>query len=162
MIVVMIAIIFIYLLVIYNMLVKRKNEVVKSKSTIDVYLMQRFDLIPNLTECVKGYVKYEKDILDRITQMRAKYLENKKLKEGEILNNQVNTLIAVIENYPELKANEQFLNLQKSLQKMENQIQAARRIYNQDVLKYNKITQVFPSNIIAKLFGFQKEDFFEM
>jgi len=147
---------------IYNSIIVMKNKVKQAKSGIDVYLNQRFDLIPNLVECVKGYSKHEKEIFENIVNLRSEYINNKKtnLKQAEELNNNINRIMVVAENYPELKASEQYLNLQKSLSKMESQLQAARRIYNNEVTKYNtKITTV-PTNIIARLFGFKEADLF--
>ena len=126
-----------------------------------MYLTQRFDLIPNLVECVKGYMIYEKQLLQEITEKRTSYLQNKNLKDAQNLNIEFNKILAIAENYPELKASEQFLNLQKNLSKMENQLQAARRIYNMEVNSYNNTVQMFPSNIFANMFGFQEEEFFE-
>lgn len=144
----------------YNSLVKLKNKVQQAESGIDVYLNQRFDLIPNLVECVKGYAKHEQQVLENITQLRAEYSKSKNLKEAEKLNNGINQVIAIAEQYPELKASEQFLNLQRNLSKIESQLQAARRIYNNELTKYNtKITTV-PSNIIAGLFGFKEANLF--
>ena len=144
-------------------MLKLRNKVKQSKSGIDVYLNQRFDLIPNLVECVKGYVKHEKEVLENITEMRTKYLNsNKNLKDAEKINNNMNKILAISENYPDLKASEQFLNLQKNLSKMESQLQAARRIYNIDVTNYNTKISVVPNNIIAKMFGFKEEALFEI
>ena len=161
--VVLIVVIVIILLVIlskYNKLVKQKNSVKQAQSGIDVYLNQRFDLIPNLVECVKGYAKHEEQVLEKITQLRAKYSKSKDLKEAEKLNNGINQIIAVAEQYPELKASEQFLNLQKSLSKMESQLQAARRIYNNEVTAYNTTINTVPTNIIAKMFNFKETELF--
>lgn len=146
----------------YNSLVKVRNKVKQAESGIDVYLNQRFDLIPNLVECVKGYSKHEKDVLDGIVKLRTEYMNNKKadLKQAEKLNNNMNQIIAVAENYPELKASEQYLNLQKNLSKIESQLQAARRIYNNEVTKYNTKINTVPTNIIAKLFGFKEANLF--
>ena len=155
------AIIIVYVLATYNMLISKKNRVKQAYSGIDVYLTQRFDLIPNLVECVKGYMVHEKSTLEEITKRRQIYLENKNIKDGEILNNECNQIIALAENYPELKANEQFLYLQKNLSKMENQLQAARRIYNAEVNVYNNKVLMFPSNLVASLAGFKVEEFFQ-
>ena len=146
----------------YNSLVKKMNKVKQAKSGIDVYLNQRFDLIPNLVECVKGYSKYEKEVLENVVKLRTQYINNKKtnLKEAEELNNNINKIIAIAENHPELKASEQYLNLQKNLSKMESQLQAARRIYNSEVTNYNTKIATVPTNIIAKLFGFKEADLF--
>ena len=144
----------------YNSLVKLRNKVNQAKSGIDVYLNQRFDLIPNLVECVKGYAKHEVEVLEKITQLREEYSRSKDIKEAEKLNNGINQVIAVAEQYPELKASEQFLNLQKSLSKIESQLQAARRIYNNEVTAYNTTINTVPTNIIAKMFNFKEAELF--
>ncbi|MBQ3145921.1 MAG: LemA family protein [Clostridia bacterium] len=146
----------------YNTLVKMRNKVKQAESGIDVYLNQRFDLIPNLVECVKGYSKHEKDIFEKIVKLRTEYMNNKKtnLQQAEKLNNNMNKIIAVAENYPELKASEQYLNLQKNLSKIESQLQAARRIYNNEVTRYNTKIATVPSNIIAGVFGFKEANLF--
>lgn len=156
-------IIVIYIFVKYNKLVKERLKVEQSKSGIDVYLKQRFDLIPNLLECVKGYMGHEKETLTEISELRTKYNNsNKDLKVGTELNAKVDHLLAVVENYPDLKADEQFTMLQKNLVKMENQLQAARRLYNIDVTNYNTGISTFPGNIVAGIFRFKKEDLFEL
>ena len=154
-------IILLYMFFTYNSFVSKKNKVKQAYSSIDVYLTQRFDLIPNLVECVKGYMTYEQETLEKISEHRAKYLQNKSLKDAENLNNECNTILALAENYPELKTSEQFLNLQKNLSKIESQLQAARRIYNVEVNNYNDKVLMFPSNILAKFFGFKEEEFFQ-
>ncbi len=161
--IILLVIILFVVLSMYNKLVKAQNKVEQAKSGIDIYLNQRFDLIPNLVECVKGYSKHEKDLFVEITNLRTAYSNNgKNLKDAEILNNKMNQLVAIAENYPELKASEQFLNLQKNLSKMESQLQAARRIYNMEVTNYNDKIEVVPSNIIASLFGFKQAKLFEI
>jgi len=148
----------------YNSIVRIRNKVKQAESGIDVYLNQRFDLIPNLVECVKGYSKHEKEVFENIVNLRTQYMNNKKtdLKQAEKLNNNMNQIIAVAENYPELKASEQFLNLQKNLSKIESQLQAARRIYNNEVTKYNTEIATVPKNIIAKMFGFKEANLFKI
>jgi len=146
----------------YNSLVKLEKKVKQAESGIDVYLNQRFDLIPNLVECVKGYAKHEKEIFENITKMRMEYMQNKDIEKGQELNNNINKLMAIAENYPDLKASEQFLNLQKQLTKMESQLQAARRIYNIEVTNYNTKISVVPSNIIASMFNFKEAKLFEI
>lgn len=153
-------ILIIVIIVIYNNIVHLKNNVDKSASGIDVYLQQRFDLIPNLVEVTKTYANYEKDILEKIAKLRALYKENRDINASNELNIHFTNIMAVIENYPELKANEQFLKLQKSLVKVESQLQAARRIYNNDVTKYNTKISIFPNNIIANMFHFTQRDLF--
>lgn len=144
----------------YNKLIKLSNKAKQSKQGIDIYLKQRFDLIPNLVECVKAYAKHEKETLEKVTELRKDYDKDQSLKQGEIVNNELNKIIALAESYPELKASENYLNLQKNLTKMESQLQAARRIYNSDVTRYNTAIQTIPSNIIAGLFGFKEKELF--
>ncbi len=146
----------------YNTLTKLKLKVKQSKSGIDVYLQQRFDLIPNLVSAVKSYINYEKETFEKITQLRTQYNETKDIKVSEELNNQINKILAIAENYPNLKASEQFLELQKNLSKIESQLQAARRLYNNDVTKYNTKISIIPYNIIAMLFGFNEEYLFQI
>ena len=146
----------------YNLLVTKRNAIIQSKSSIDIYLKQRFDLIPNLVECVKGYAKHEKDLLESITNLRTQYNENKDLEKASELNNRLNQLLIIGENYPELKASSNFLNLQKNLTKMEDQLQAARRLYNIDVTNFNTLIQTFPNNVFALVFGFKAETLFEL
>ncbi len=162
MIIAIIIVIFIvlFILIQYNQLIRLRLRVKQSKSGIDVYLKQRFDLIPNLVSVVKGYANYEKGLLDNIVKLRAKYNETQDAKICEELINQMNKIIAIAENYPELKASEQFLNLQKSLSKIESQLQAARRLYNIDVTKYNTKIKTIPYNIIAVMFRFKEESLF--
>lgn len=158
-----IAILLIFILTSYNNLVKARNKVKQAESGIDVYLNQRFDLIPNLVECVKGYSKHEQSIFTEIANLRSAYMKQPSdIKSAENLNNKMNELIVVAENYPELKASEQYLNLQRNLTKLESQLQAARRIYNNEVTTYNNKIAVVPSNIVAGLFGFKKAKLFEI
>ena len=162
-----IAIIIVFVLILlvfiqYNQLTKLKLRVEQSKSGIDVYLQKRFDLITNLVNTVKEYMDYEKETFENITKLRNQYNETKNIKISEELNNQINQIVAVAENYPELKASEQFLNLQRNLSKIESQLQAARRIFNNDVTKYNTKINIVPYNIIAILFGFNEESLFQI
>lgn len=161
---VVVGIIIIYILLVYNSLVKAKNKVKQSESGIEVYLNQRFDLIPNLVEAVKGYAKHEEKLFSEISAQRLEYINgtHKSLEDGAKLNNNCNKLLAVAESYPELKASEHFLNLQRNLTKMESQLQAARRIYNGEVTRYNNKIMVFPSNLIANMFKFQEMKLFEI
>ena len=137
-------------------------KVKQSKSGIDVYLQQRFDLIPQILESVKAYVKYEQKLIENLTELRTSYNKTKDIKIGEELNNKLNSLIVTAENYPDLKASELFLNLHDNLEKMENQLQAARRIYNIDVTNYNTKINIVPYIIIAKIFNFKEEPLFEI
>lgn len=146
----------------FNKFVVLKNKIKQSKSSIEVYLNQRFDLIPNLVECVKGYAKHEESVYTKIAQLRSEFSNAKDLKIGSELNSEMKQIMAIGENNPELKSSEQFVNLQKNITKMESQLQAARRIYNGDVTLYNTSISTFPSNIFASIFGLKKEDLFEI
>ena len=159
---IIVIVLLIVVLIQYNSLINLRNKVKQAKSGIDIFLNQRFDLIPNLVECIKGYSKHEKEIFENIAQLRAEYIKSKNLKQAEKLNNGINEIIALAENYPDLKASEQYLNLQKNLSKIESELQAARRIYNMEVTNYNTAINVVPKNIVANMFGFKEEDLFEI
>jgi len=152
---------------IYNRLIQLRMRAQEAMSDIDVQLKRRFDLIPNLIETVKGYMKHERTVLENVTQARAKLtgttgnpLERNDAENA--LSNTLKTLFAVAENYPDLKANTNFLQLQQELSDTEDKIQAARRFYNTNVRDLNIAIQTFPSNILANLFGFKEEKFFEV
>lgn len=154
-----------YLVTVYNGLVKLKVLVEEAWSGIDVQLKRRYDLIPNLVETVKGYAKHEKKLFEKVTELRtsamqAKSIEEKGKLEGE-LTNSLKTLFAVAENYPELKANENFLKLQDELSVIEEEVQSSRRYYNGAVRDFNTKLQVFPTNMIAGMMGFKAREFFE-
>lgn len=161
-IIVLLVIILVFIAGTYNKLIRLSNKAKQSKQGIDIYLKQRFDLIPNLVECVKAYAKHEKETLEKVTELRKDYDKDQSLKQGEIVNNELNKIIAIAESYPEIKASENYLNLQKNLSKMESQLQAARRIYNSDVTRYNIAIQTIPTNIIANLFGFKEKELFQI
>ncbi len=150
----------------YNHLVRLKNFCQEAWSGIDVQLKRRANLIPNLLETVKGYMKHEKDVFQKVTEARAKALGASSMKERSgaesMLTASLRGLFAVAENYPELKANQNFLNLQEQLSEIENQIQMARRYYNGTVRNMNTAIEVFPNSIIASMFGFRKQPFFEI
>ena len=152
-------------LIIYNSLVKSRNLVKEAFSTMDVYLKKRWDLVPNLVEVVKGYTSYENNTLTKITELRANVYNDlsmdKKININEQLTNAISSIIAVSENYPELKASENFLNLSKSLTKIEDDIANSRKYYNGTVRIYNNKIQMFPSNIVASLFNFKEASMFE-
>lgn len=160
-IIVIIAIILLYILFVYNSIIQKVNSVKRAKSSIEVYLKQKFDLIPSLVQCVTNYTNYEKETLEKITNLRTEYLNTGNLSNASSLDSEMNKILITLENYPELKASEQFLNLQKNLTKMENQLQAARRTYNTEVERYNNSISIVPNNIIAKFFKFKEENFFE-
>ena len=155
-----------WLVAIFNSLVRLRNRAKEALSDIDVQLKRRFDLIPNLVETVKGYLQHEKSVLENVTKARAAVAGtggNPVEREGaeNQLSNTLKTLFAVSENYPDLKANTNFLELQRELSDTENKIQAARRFYNTMVMSLNTKVQSFPTNLVAKPLGFQEEKFFE-
>lgn len=159
---VVMGIIILYIVIIYNKLVRGKQHVDQSESGVDIYLKQRFDLIPNLVECTKAYCKYEENTLTEIARLRSAYEKTRDIGTGIDLNLKFNRLMAIVESNADLKANEQFLMLQKTLTKLESQLQAARRLYNSEVTNFNKIVSMFPSNLIASAFGFEQEKLFEV
>lgn len=151
---------------IYNRLVKNRNLVQEAWSGIDVQLKRRADLIPNLLEAVKGYMGHERGVLDRVTELRTRSRQagsvaEKAQTEG-LLGAALGNLLAVAENYPDLKASQNFLELQKSLADIEEQLQLARRYYNGAARDLNILIGSFPSNLIAERFNFQPVDYFEL
>lgn len=154
------------IIAIYNGLVTLRQRVKNSWSQIDVQLQRRFDLIPNLVESVKGYMKHESDVLEKVTALRTSWANATTVAEKSNLDNQLSgalkTIMAVSENYPDLKANQSFTELQEELRATENKISASRQFYNDSVTRYNTKREVFPSNIIANMFGFKAEDMFKV
>jgi LemA protein len=150
----------------YNGFIKLRNSVEEAFATMDVYMKKRYDLIPNLVETVKGYASHEKETLENVTKARniaagAETLEQRAAGEN-MLTGTLKSLFAVAENYPNLKANENFMDLQKQLQKVEEDIANSRKYYNAVVKEFNTMIQVFPNNIIAGLFRFEKKPMFEV
>ncbi len=165
---VIVALIIIALIVIYNGLVRLRNQMKNAWAQIDVQLKRRRDLIPNLVETVKGYAAHERETLEAVTNARniAQGAEGKGIKEqskaeGE-LSGALARLLAVAENYPDLKANQNFLALQEELTSTENKIAFSRQFYNDSVMGYNNKIQMFPSNIVAGMFSFKEGEFFEV
>ena len=158
--------IFIWLIGIYNKLVRNKNMVEEGWSGIEVQLKRRSNLIPNLIEAVQGYVAHETKLLSEITQLRSQSNNTKAVAEKSrvetALTRSLGNLIAVAESYPDLKANQNFLDLQNELSQIENDIQMARRYFNGTVRNLNIMIEAFPSNLVAGQFGFTKADFFEI
>ena len=151
------------LLVNYNKFIRANNMVNESESAIDVLLNQRFDLLPNIIECVKGYSKHESSTLEELVKLRKSYNNSEfSVDEAEKINKEFGNIVALAEAYPELKANENFLSLQRNLLDIENKINNARLVYNNCVTKYNNLVEVIPSNIIAKLFSFEKKELFKL
>ena len=140
---------------IYNLLVERKKKIERNNSLVDVYLKKRFDLIPNLVEVCKGYSKYEKETLEKVVELRSQYNNSPTEETKKELSEIYKKLIALIESYPEIKASDNYLNLQKELANVENEIQASRRIYINSITDYNNLVMKFPSSVIAKIFGFK-------
>ncbi len=150
----------------YNSLVTLRNRCDNGWSQIDVQLRRRYDLIPNLVETVKGYAKHESTVFQNVTQARAAAVNAQGVKEqgqaDNVLSGALKSLFAVAENYPELKANQNFLMLQEELAGTESKVAYARQFYNDTVMKYNMRTQVFPSSIIANMFGFKARDYYQI
>ncbi len=161
---VILAVILLWVLLQYNRLVRRRNETDQSFSTIDVMLKQRFDMIPNLLAVVKRYAAYESATLEEITRLRTKAFGSLSNEEKEGFDRQFSgmtqQLWAVAEKYPDLKASDQFMQLQRAITEMEEQLSAARRTYNASVTEYNHAVMMFPGSIIASLFGFKPRSWF--
>ena len=157
----------IYVAAVYNGLIVNKNRVKEAYSDIQVQMKRRYDLVPNLVETVKGYAAHESQTLEKVIQARNMAMAQKgdlkeQAKAENILSGTLKSLFAVSENYPELKANQNFLKLQFELTDTEDKIKAARRFYNTNVLALNNKIEMFPSNIIAGMFAFKKQEFFEL
>ncbi len=152
-------------ILIYNALIRLKNRVDEAWSDIDVQLKRRYDLIPNLINTVKGYAAHEKALFEKVTEARTKAMgagnAHDKAEAENALSGTLKSLFAVAENYPDLKANQNFLELQRELTDTEDKVQASRRFYNGNVRDFNTKIEVFPSNIFANVMGFQKREFFE-
>jgi len=163
---IIIAVFVLGVILIFNSLVRLKNRAKEAWADIDVQLKRRYNLIPNLVEVVKGYAVHEREVFEKVTEARTKAMGAKDLKEKEkaenFLSGTLKSLFAVSENYPQLRASENFLELQRELRDTEDKIQAARRFYNGNVRDLSIKIESFPSNIIAKLFKFQKMDLFEL
>ena len=150
----------------YNGLVRLRNQVRNAWSQIDVQLKRRHDLIPNLVETAKGYMKHERETLEEITKARAQAMEAESVGETAQAESKLQGALSkfnlVVENYPDLKANQNFLSLQEELTSTENKVGFSRQFYNDQVMRYNNRTESVPTNIVAGLFGFTKSEFFEL
>jgi len=157
---------FVFVIGIYNALIRLRNQVNNAWSQIDVQLKRRHDLIPNLVETAKGYMKHERETFEAITNARSQAMGAKSVTEASkaegALGEALSKFMLVVENYPDLKANQNFLSLQEELTSTENKIAFARQSYNDQVLFFNNKIQMFPSNIVAGMFKFDKRDFFEI
>ncbi len=161
---VLIFLVLFYVAITYNNLINLRTKIERSWAQIDVFLKRRYDLIPNLVETVKGYAKHERETLESVMKARAGLLEGSAEERGNATlatSKGMKTLFAVAENYPDLKANENFLKLQEELVATENSISYVRISYNDSVLDFNTALQTFPSSIIANMFGFKQKEFFQ-
>jgi LemA protein len=163
---IVLAVIALGLIALYNGLIRARNHVQEAWSDIDVQLKRRYDLIPNLIETVKGYAKHESDLFQKVTEARSQAMQSHgtadQAKFESRLTASIGNLLAVAENYPDLKANQNFAALQSELSDTENKIQASRRFYNSQVLTFNNKLQVFPTNVLAGMMNFTKQEFFEV
>jgi len=151
----------------YNRFITLRNRAEEAWADIDVQLKRRYDLIPNLVDTVKGYAKHEQETFQKVTQMRADAMQGggsraEQAEKENMLTEALRSVFAVAENYPDLKANENFLELQRELTDTENKIQAARRFYNNTVMAYDTARETFPLNIIAGAFSFKEREYFEL
>lgn len=163
---IIIAVLVFILVGLYNSLISLRNRADNAWAQVDVQLRRRYDLIPNLVETVKGYAKHEREVFQNVTEARAKAIDAGTIKEQgqaeNMLTGALKSLFAVVENYPDLKANQNFLMLQEELAGTEGKIAYARQFYNDSVMKFNMKQQVFPSNIIANMFNFKEKEYFEI
>jgi len=163
---IILGVVVLFVVLTYNRLVALRNRVKESFSDIDVQLKRRYNLIPNLVNAVKGYAAHEKGVLEKVTEARTRAMGasgvHQKAEAENMLTGALKTLFAVSENYPDLKASANFVELQRELRDTEDKIQAARRFYNNTVMSLNNKVETFPSNFIARGFGFKKEEFFEL
>lgn len=151
----------------YNSLIRGRNHCDEAWSNIDTELKRRYDLIPNLVNTVKGYAAHEREVMERVTQARTNAIASQgspasQARDENVLVDSLRRLLAVVEKYPDLKANQNFLALQEELVNTEDRIQRARRFYNGNVRDYNNRVEVLPSNVVAKCFGLKKREFFEI
>lgn len=163
---VIVALLAMFVLATYNKFINLRNKVEEAFSTMDVYLKKRWDLIPNLVETVKGYAKHEEGTLKEIVNLRSGAYDNmstdEKVQTNQQLSSGLSKLIALAENYPDLKANQNFSELSKELSSLEDEIASSRKYYNAIVRKYNDKVQMVPSNIVAKMFNFVAKKMFEV
>ena len=164
MVLILVGFLILYFILRYNSLIRLRNNIKNSLADIDVQMKMRFDLVDNLVNTVKGYAGHEKETLENLTKARTNFLNassmSQKLSADQALSGALKSLFAVSENYPDLKANQNFLQLQSELSDIENKIAASRRFFNSTVNEYNSSIETFPTNIVAKLFGFKREEFF--
>ena len=154
--VLVVLILIISIIVTRNNLIEKKKKIERNKSLVDVYLKKRFDLIPNLVEVCKGHAKHESETLARVAELRSSFNNHPTDETREELNELYKKLIGLVENYPELKAGESYIKLQKELANVESELQASRRIYINSITEYNSLVMKIPSSIVASMFGFKQ------
>lgn len=161
----LVAIILLYIIITYNSLIRLNTRIDNAWSQIDVQLKRRYDLIPNLVNTVKGYMKHEKTVLENITKARSAMMKattlTEKAKQSDVITSTLKTLFAVAENYPNLKANQNFMMLQEELSGTENKIAYSRQFYNDSVMVFNAKIKTFPTKIFADMLNFKERDFFK-
>lgn len=164
--VIILVVLVVIFVIMYNNLVAERNNVKNAWSQIEVQLQRRFDLIPNLIETVKGYMQHEEGVLTKVAELRTLWANSKGVEEKAKLDNELSqtlkSIMAISENYPDLKASQNFVSLQEELSSTENKISVSRESYNSAVTKYNTKLEVIPTNIIGNMFGFKKEDLFKV
>lgn len=163
---IVVVVLLIYPIFLYNRIIKLQNNRDNAFADIDVQLKQRFDLLPNLIETVKGYMKHEKEVLENVTAARTNFMDassvDDKLGAENMLSGALKSLFAVSENYPDLKANQNFMELQNEMSDIENKIAAARRFFNNATKEFNNGIETFPANMVAGMFGFKEATMFEI
>lgn len=160
------AVVLVVVIFLFNSLVNKKNKTLNAFAGVDVLLKKRYDLIPNLVSAVKQYMKHEKEVLTRITELRTRALKGDLSQDDKValdkqMSGAIKGLMVAVEDYPQLKANENFLQLQAALNEVEEQISAARRAYNASILEYNNALEMIPTNMIAAMMNYRKKAFYE-
>lgn len=161
-----VGVVFVVFIIMFNTLVMRKNQVSNVFGTVDALLAKRYDLVPNLVATVKGYMQHERDVLEKITELRAKAAEGKMSDDQKVVMDNMfsklfSRVMVAVENYPQLKASENFMHLQRTLNELEEQISAGRRAYNAVVTDFNNAVEMMPICIVARMFGYKQKEWFE-
>lgn len=164
---IIIPVVVVIVVLIYNNLIAKKNQVMNIFSTVDVMLKKRYDLLPSLVSVVKAYMQHERFLLEEITKMRSQAIsdqlgDDEKIDLDNKITKAVGNIMIAVENYPDLKASKNFLQLQRTMTELEEQISAARRAYNATVIDYNNAVEMFPTNIVAAPMGYKRKGFFEI
>jgi LemA protein len=164
---IVVAVVAVFLIGMYNSLVRKKNQVINVFATVDAILKKRYDLIPNLVATVQQYMEHEKHVLTEVTRLRAKALsgdvsDDEKIEIDRKISKAIRGILVAVENYPALRANENFMHLQTTLNEVEEQISAARRAYNAAVTDYNNAVEMFPTNLMAQIINYKRKRLFEI